>query len=213
MPKAKHLKKIRNWLDERGLRIKLAILSTSALLKRPRYLCVFLLSWYVILYFLSFFRDGSGNWSLLWSNLGLGAKWQLLGRVGVETWRNFGSLYGLSLVILAALQALTVIHLLYAVRHREKSKIKESAIDGASTGSIGAVIGFITLGCPSCGITMFTPILTTVAGAGAVAAVETLNQIFIVIAFILLFYTIVKLGYLNFIVLHAKKEKKDAKSD
>ena len=141
--KLKLAKRIRNLFDEFQFRLKLTILSLGELLKKPRYIAVFLISWYAILYILTFFRDGSGNWSLRVSNLSFSSKIQLLERVGVEVWHNFANLYGLALITLAVLQAIVIISILYAFRHREREQMREGAIDSASTGVIGALIGFM----------------------------------------------------------------------
>ena len=115
---------------------------------------------------------------------------------------------------MSALQALVIILLIFAWRHRQK----DSVLDGASTGGIGAIFGFIALGCPSCGVGLLTPILTTLAGAGAMAMAETISGIFTILAFLLLFFTVIRLGYINFVTISSekatkpKKEEKDAKS-
>ena len=113
---------------------------------------------------------------------------------------------------MSSLQRLTKIMLLiFAWRNREK----EHAIDGASTGSIGAIFGFVALGCPTCGVSLLAPLLTAIAGAGAMAAAESVSRVLTILAFILLIYTVIKLGYISFITISTKKykEKKHAKSN
>ena len=100
--------------------------------------------------------------------------------------------------------------MIYVWRHREKS----IAIDSASTGSIASVIGFVALGCPSCGISLLSPILTAIAGASAGILAERIGIIFIVLAFALLIFTVLRLGYTVFILVSAKRYKeKHAKSN
>ena len=124
---------------------------------------------------------------------------------------NFTDLYGLLIIALSILQALTIMLLVFTWSHREK----EHAIDGASTGSIGAIFGFVALGCPTCGISLLTPLLTAIAGTGAIAAAEDISRVLIVLAFVLLIYTVIKLGYISFITISTKKykEKKYAKGN
>ena len=135
---------------------------------------------------------------------------EVLGRVCVKILENFTSLYGILIIFMSILQALTIMLLIFTWKNREKDR----AIDGASTGSIGAIFGFVALGCPTCGVSILTPILTAIAGTGAMAAAEGISHILIVLAFILLIYTVIKLGYASFIAIGAKKykEKKYAKS-
>ena len=58
----------------------------------------------------------------------------------------------------------------------------------------------------------------TLAGAGAMAMAETISGIFTILAFLLLFFTVIRLGYINFVTISSekatkpKKEEKDAKS-
>lgn len=191
-------------------RAKFTIVSIGYLLKQPRYLISFLISLFIFLYVLSFFRDGSGNWLLLCSGLPLGTKMEVLGRVCIKIIDNFTNIYGVLIITMSILQALTIMLLIFTWKNREKDR----AIDGASTGSIGAIFGFVALGCPTCGVSILTPILTAIAGTGAMAAAEGVSRILIVLAFILLIYTVIKLGYASFITIGAKeyKEKKYAKS-
>ncbi len=188
---------------------KIAMMGISQLLKRPKYLVAFLVSLFIFLFILSFFKDGNSNWTLVTSGLDFGRKMEVIGRVLFEILLNFTSLYGITIIIMALLQALIIPLLI----HSWKSRKKDDAIDGASTGSIGTILGFIALGCPSCGVGLLTPILTAIAGASAVALTETVGRIFTVVAFILLFYTVVKLGYITFIDISAEKFKQKKKEE
>ena len=100
--------------------------------------------------------------------------------------------------------------LVFAWRHREK----DATLDGASTGGIGSILGFVALGCPTCGVGLLMPLLTAIAGAGAMTLAEGVSRVFTVLAFVLLVYTVIKLGYICFVTISAKKykEKKHAKS-
>ncbi len=188
----------------------LAVVASRDLLKTAKNFAIFAIWSLVFLYILTFFRDGSGNWSLVFSGLPFGEKLGVLGRVFPAILENFTSFSGVLIVFLALLQGLCIMHLCYAWKHRER----DASLDGASTGGIGALLGFVALGCPSCGVTFFTPILTAIAGTGAVALTESVSRIFTILAFVLLIYTVIQLGYVNFVVLSAKKyEEKHAKSN
>ena len=190
-------------------RCKFAMAGTFELLKRPKCLAAFIISLVVFLFVLSFFKDGDSNWVLLTSGLDFGRKMQVLGRVFVSIFENFTSLYGIIITLMAILQAAIIPLLIYTWKQRARDqKNKDQAIDGASTGSIGAVLGFIALGCPTCGVGLLTPILAAIAGASALALAEAVGHIFTIVAFILLFYTIIKLGYITFINLSNEKYKK-----
>ena len=180
------------------------LVSLWELFCRPKYLIGFIVSLLFFLYFLTFFRDGNGNWQLVWSGLDFGRKMEMLGRVWLAVGANFTSWYGLAIVLISVLQAIVIIQLIFAWRHRQKNQV----IDGVSTGGIGAIFGFIALGCPTCGVGLLTPILTAVAGAGAMALAETFSNVFTILALLLLFYTVLKLGYNNFVTISAAAANK-----
>ena len=204
---AKKLKYLATTASDRA---KYALVSIGFLLKKPKYLAVFLFALFIFLFLLTLFKDGSSNMSLLFSGISFELKMELLGRIVAEMLGNFTSLYGITIIFMSLLQALVVMLLVFAWQHREK----DHAIDGASTGGIGAIFGFVALGCPACGVTLLAPIITAIAGTGAMAAAEGASYILAIAAFILLFYTVVKLGYVSFIVISTSKykEKEHAKS-
>ncbi len=192
-------------------RAKFALSGVGMLLKRPKYLAVFIVSLLIFLYILTFFKNGTSNWALLWSGVSFGTKMGILGRVFGDMFSNFTDWYGILIILMSLLQAITIMLLVFTWRNREK----DHTLDGASTGGIGALLGFIALGCPTCGVSILTPLLTAIAGTGAMAAAEGVSRVLIVLAFILLIYTVIKLGYVSFVTISAKKykEKKHAKGN
>ena len=207
----------RRFFEIVGDKIKLASIGIFELLKRPKYLIAFLVSLFVFLFILSFFKDGNSNWLLLCSSLDFHRKMTVIGQVLVGILTNFTSFYGVIIFFMAILQALIISLLIYTWKQRVRdNKNKDNTIDGASTGSIGAILGFIALGCPSCGVGLLMPILSAIAGAGALAVAETVSWLFTILAFLLLSYTVVKLGNISFINLcneKTKRKEKDAKSN
>lgn len=187
-------------------RCTFALVSTSYILKKPKYLCIFLLSLLVFVYFLTFFRDGSSNWQLIWSGLAFDRKIAVLGRIFPAMLENFQSFYGVTILLLSLLQGIIVAQLVFAWRHREKN---QKLAEGVETGGIGAILGFVALGCPSCGIGLLTPLLTAIAGASAVALADTISQIFSILAFVLLFFAIIRLGYINYTIIGSNKYKEE----
>ena len=210
-PLSKRFRDIGEYLYDRT---RYALVTIHELLSRPKYLACFFVTLLIFLFVLNFFKDGDGNWQLICSGLPLERKFVVLGRVCISVFTSLATWYGLSILLMSTLQALVIILLIFAWRKRKK----DSVLDGASTGGIGAIFGFIALGCPSCGVGLLTPILTTLAGAGAMAMAETISGIFTILAFLLLFFTVIRLGYINFVTISSekatkpKKEEKDAKS-
>lgn len=196
---------IRKIVETVSDRSKFALVSTGYLFKKSKYLCVFFSSFLVFLYFLTFFRDGNSNWQLIWSGLAIDYKLEVLGRVFPAILENFCSFYGLTIIFLSLLQGIIVMQIIFAWRNREK----EQSLNTASTSGIGAILGFIALGCPSCGIGLLTPLLSAVAGASAVALSETIGYILTILAFGLLLFSIIRLGYINYIIISSKKYKEE----
>lgn len=196
-------RKLRNRCELILDRIKLAMVGTGFCLSRKKYLVAFILGSFGFLYFLTFFQSGNSNLQLLFSHLEAEQKIELLGRVFVGCFQNFLSLDGLMLVLLALLQGLAITLMVYTWRHKEK----DTVFSTASTSTVASALGFVALGCPSCGISLLTPILSAIAGASAGLLAERVNIILTLVAYGLLFYSICKLGYLVFVIVTAAKYK------
>ncbi len=196
---------VRTIIETVSDRSKFALVSTVYLLKKRKYLLSFLISFFVFLFFLTFFRDGSSNWQLIWSGLPLDRKLEVIGKIFPAMLENFISLYGVTIIFLSFFQAIVIMQIIFAWRNREKN----GALDSASTGGIGAILGFIALGCPSCGVGLLTPLLSAIAGASAVALAETIGHIFTILAFALLLFSIIRLGYINYVIIGSKNYKEE----
>ena len=206
----KFQRKLKNLFETFVDRCKFAVVGYKYLLSRPRYVIALIISFSVFLYILSQLQNGGSNWNLLWSGLDFGQKMQVFGNSLASMLGNFTSFMGILIVILALMQSLCVAGIVFAIRHRQK----DDAINGASAGSIASILAFVTLGCPTCGMTLLTPLLTMIAGTSAVALAERLGVILSIVAFVLLFFTLVHLGYLIFVNVSAERAKeKHAKSN
>jgi len=93
--------------------------------------------------------------------------------------------------------------MIYTWRHKKQ----EEVISSASRSTVASALGFVALGCPSCGISLLSPILSAIAGASAGILAEKVNFILTLVAYTLLLYSICKLGYLVFIIVTASKYK------
>ncbi len=150
---------------------------------------------------LTLFENGSGTWSLLWSGIDLGSKIGLLGSVWRGVLENFTNLYGVLLMVLSFLQGLTIALLVFVWKGREK----KAAVNGLEAGGVGAAFGFLALGCPSCGVSLLAPVLTAIAGTGAVALVDVLGWFFLIFAYLLLLHALRKMGYTAYVLEAAKR--------
>ena len=203
-------KRIAKWFGGLADKAKFALVGFRYLFERPKYIACFIIAALIFLYILAQLQEGGVSWSLLWSGLPFAKKIGVFGTSLALMGECFTSLHGLVLVLLALMQGLAVAGIVFALRNREK----DQAINHASTGSIASILAIVTLGCPTCGITLLTPILTMIAGAGAVAMAEKIGVVLTIIAFILLLYTLISLGYLIFVNVSASRAKENhAKSD
>jgi hypothetical protein len=203
-------RKLKNLFETFIDRCKFAVVGYKYLLSRPRYIVALVISFLIFLYILSQLQNNGANWQLLWSGLDFGRKMEVFGRSLFSMLKNFTSFSGIIIILLALMQSLCVAGIVFAIRHRQK----DDAINGASAGSIASILAFVTLGCPTCGMTLLTPLLTMIAGTSAVALAEKLGIILSVVAFVLLFFTLVHLGYLIFVNVSAERAKeKHAKSN
>lgn len=194
------LKKLKEKAEAFGNKSKYAVIGAGHCLSRPKYAVACALAFVAILYLFTFFRDGSGRWQLLCAG-----KTDQLWINFVSMMSNFASFYGILLVFMSALQALAVTQIVYAWRNRRK----DEAISGIERGGIASLLGFAALGCPSCGISIFMPILTAVVGTGASIVAERISVIVAVIAFLLLIYANISLGYIIFVIAGNSKKRKE----
>ena len=72
-------KKVKYLLTTLSDRTKFAMVSIGYLLRQPKYLACFIVSLFLFLYVLSFFKNGSSNFLLLFSGISFGAKMELRG--------------------------------------------------------------------------------------------------------------------------------------
>ena len=196
-------KRIAKWFSGLGDKAKFALVGFRYLLERPKYIICFIVMTFLFLYVLAQLQEGGVSRSLLWSGLPFAKKIGVFGTSLALMGDCFTSLHGLVLVLLALMQILAVAGIVFAIRDREK----DQAINSASAGSIASILAIVTLGCPTCGITLLTPILTMIAGASAVALAERIGVVLTIIAFILLLYTLIQLGYLIYINVSASRAK------
>ena len=194
------LKKLKEKAEAFANKSKYAVIGAGHCLGRPKYAVACALVFVVILYLFTFFRDGSGRWQLLCAG-----KTDQLWINFVSMMSNFASFYGILLVFMSALQALAVTQIVYTWRNRRK----DEAINGIERGGIASLLGFAALGCPSCGISIFMPILTAIVGTGASIVAERISVIVAIIAFLLLIYANISLGYIIFVIAGNSKKRKE----
>ena len=76
----------------------LALEGAKELLKKPAYLATFLIASFVFAYVFTFFKDGTMNWSLVFSGLDFSEKLKILGQVVPEIFTVLGVFIGIYMV-------------------------------------------------------------------------------------------------------------------
>lgn len=185
--------------------LQLALVSTRGILAKPSYAVLCAATFLLSLFFFTCFKDGAGTWQLLFV-VRSEQKLSLLAQLIQESFKNFVSLSGLVLVLLAFLQALVLTQLVFALRSFIKgNKQREAVKDGASSGFVGAIFAFLSFGCPSCGLSLLMPLASALLGTAAASAVELLGAVFLILAFLALSFSILRLSYINFMHLTLQK--------
>lgn len=187
---------------------KMATEGIGMVMRQPRYILVALAGFLFFAYLFAIFQDGTSTWSLLWSGISFGDKMGLLGSVFGRVFSNFIDPWGLVLSILAILQGLNISLLVSGFKSKAE---KKSKVAGLEAGGVGAAISFVALGCPTCGTSLVTPLLTLLLGSSAAALSEALGWILTIVAAVLLLYAARKLGYGAYIETTARRYE-DAKN-
>jgi hypothetical protein len=95
----------------------------------------------------------------------------------------------------------------------QKKRGKEKSTNAENVGSAGLITGLIALGagCPTCGVTLLTPIIGMFASAGTALIVGTVSRIVTVVAVIIAIFSLKRLGEEAYVqIINEKYLKKKA---
>ena len=202
MEEKKKNRSLKTWWLRKVDHIKMAGPGILGVMRNWRYASIWALCALLFAYLLTFFKDGAGRSSLLFSSLPFKDKTWIIMDIFPNILANFTSLFGWFIILASVLQGLAISLLVFNYKHKQEDLSAETSASG-----FGLLFSFLALGCPSCGVTMLTPVVLTVLGTGALAAVGIISRVFVVLVFILLGYAVIKLGSLAYITLLAKKSK------
>jgi len=188
------------WADN----TKMALVGLKMVMRRPAYVAIAVGGFLLFSYAFAMFKDGTTTWNLLWSNIGFGDKMVLAIEVVGRIFRNFLDAWGLILNLLAILQGLSLSLLIFGWRTKVQTRVTAA---GLEAGGVGTAVSFLALGCPACGTSLLAPLLTAVAGSGAMVIAESLGWILTVVAAGLLLHAIRRLGYGAFMEITARRHR------
>lgn len=160
------------------LKIRIAIQSVAWLMSKPNYLLLAAALSLVFFEFVYWMFNLSTFWALMSSTkLGLSDKLDVLMSPFSSLQAQNGELTFAMMILLSIIQGIALASLTYVVRNQPKVDAK--LLGGSATVGFLAVVG---LGCPACGTSLVTPLVTLFVSGSAASVSETITQIALPVA-------------------------------
>ncbi|MDR2748958.1 MAG: hypothetical protein LBB10_03615 [Bifidobacteriaceae bacterium] len=156
---------------------------------------VFVISFIVFSYILTFTMNGSLYFSLLSSNISVLDKLEVLGEVFSNSFTNiFSGINGFLVFLVAVFQSIAVTLMVYAKKY---SNAKTICKIGKETGAEGValIISFIGVGCPTCGTSLIAPLIALFISGVSGSALTIVGNLMLVISCLLSLFAILNLVY------------------
>lgn len=163
----------------------MALRGAGRIFRQPRYVLIFAGFFLIFGTVLSLLNAGTTEIGLLFSSIPLGDKLSILANVVLRIFTNP------TVLVLAILQA-TIFSMLIFVWRAPKLKICRK--NDTESAGIGAILTLFGAGCPACGISIVTPLVTTAFSTGAYAAVAVFGAVALILAFVVSLFTFIHLG-------------------
>ncbi|MBR2659250.1 hypothetical protein IKD60_00605 [Candidatus Saccharibacteria bacterium] len=198
--------RLAKWLDE----FKLAGLGILGLTKQPRFWVIFAIVFVVFGTLLSMFASGFSAFNLFFAS-DFGGKMSVIASAFCALFgvgRSFGDF--LLTFTLTVLQALLIAMIVMIYRYRrEKQRAGKwtsgGQADAVQNAGIAAFLALLGSGCPTCGTTLITPLLSAVVGGGSYAIAGTVSGIITAVAIIIMILSIKKLGVESYVIMLEKR--------
>lgn len=104
------------------------------------------------------------------------------------------------------LQAALIALLVFVYKHRKKNQKKDSS--GAQNAGLAAGLALLGSGCPTCGTTLITPLLTSLFSSGSYAIAGAISGILTFVAYILLLWSLKKVGLEAYAIIKSEMWRK-----
>ena len=193
--------RLAKWLDE----FKLAGLGIMGLTRRPRFFMIFGITFVVFGTLLSMFASGFSAFNLFFAS-DFGGKMSVVAGAFLALFgvgRSFGDF--LLIFTLTILQALLIamIVMIYRDRRRKKQQVdsQKQDTDAVQSAGIAAFLALLGSGCPTCGTTLITPLLSAVVGGGSYAVAGMVSGTLTAVAIIIMVLSIKKLGVESYVIM------------
>ncbi len=195
-------KSLKDWAAKFFDECKMAGLGIVLLSKKLKFWLIFVSIFIVFGTLLSMFAGGFAAFNLFFAT-DFGGKMSILGSAFLSLFgvgRDLGTF--LSVFCISLLQALLITLIVLIYKHRKKSST--SAMQNAG---IAAGLALLGSGCPTCGATLITPILTAIFSGGGYAIIGTVSVVITIVAILIALYSIKKLGMESYVIMLGEKRK------
>ncbi len=103
---------------------------------------------------------------------------------------------------IAFLQAALIALLVFVYRKRKKNQARDNS--GAQNAGIAAGLALLGSGCPTCGTTLITPLLTSIFSTGSYAIAGAVSGILTGVALILILWSLKKVGLEAYVIIKSE---------
>lgn len=220
--KARFLK----WVDE----CKLAAIGVVLASQNLSFWVVFLIVFVIFGTLISLLSSGSSAIDLFFAT-DFGGKMQILGDGFLTLFGKGRSFWDFFVNFsLAVLQAVLISLIVMIFRKRKKAskeragkqaaakanklggsknkKAEQAEAAGLQNAGIAAGLALLGSGCPTCGTTLITPILTSIFSTGSYAIAGAISGILTLIAFLLIFWSLKKMGLEVYVIIKDEEWKR-----
>jgi hypothetical protein len=182
--------KLKSCLDK----TKLACLGTAYVTTKWKYALLSFSISMVFAFILTLTISGNTDWRLLTSSITVIDKLELIGAICIRVFANATTLHGFLVLLLAILQGMSIALLTFSYKMHKR-------VDGDSLSSTGiaSIIAFLGLGCSTCGTSLLMPLINILFTSSAYIIADSISSVMMIVAFVLSFYTIRRLGFTIYI--------------
>lgn len=191
---------------------KLAAVGIVLATRNLSFVITFLLTFLIFGTLISLLSAGSSAIDLFFVS-DFGGKMEILGN-GVLTLFGKGRTFGDFLLnfLLTFFQATLIGLIVFVLKKRKQNGLgkRRKSGDTSSIENAGIATGLALLGsgCPTCGTTLITPILTSIFSSSSMAAAGTISGIMTFIAYILILWSLKKIGLEAYVIIKDEEWRK-----
>lgn len=191
---------------------KLAAVGIVLATRNSSFILTFLITFLVFGTLISLLSAGSSAIDLFFAS-DFGGKMEILGN-GVLVLFGKGRSFGDFLInfLLTFFQATLLGLIVFVFKKRKQNNLgrKKNSGDTSSieNASIATGLALLGSGCPTCGTTLITPILTSIFSSGSMAIAGTISGIMTAVAYVLIIWSLKKMGLEAYVIIKDEEWRK-----